>query len=301
MRVLPHHTEMPVSAAVTGVSAAAGLATIHYLATPGRILFGLAMMAFGVQNFIYGDGVFGLEPVPRWFLSPRTWSAVSGLILLGSGYGLVTGVKRRPAAVAVAVVLSVWTIALQAPRLIAAPYSGNAWTAALETLALCGAAWVLAATTTQEGRLPGGGTLAAVPTAAQLGHLAYAGTLPLFGVLHFVYRDYVASVIPGWIPAPMSWVFITGLAFVAAGLGMLTGRQGRLAAAMVGGMFLSWVLLLHAPRVAAAADSRDEWTSLVIALAMSGGAWIIAGLPGQPSLLGSWLTRSGSRPAADAR
>jgi hypothetical protein len=42
-------------------------------------------------------------------------------------------------------------------------------------------------------------------------------------------------------------------------------------------MFASWVLILHAPRaIAAAANARPEWTSLFIALAMSGGAWIIA-------------------------
>jgi hypothetical protein len=41
-------------------------------------------------------------------------------------------------------------------------------------------------------------------------------------------------------------------------------------------MFLLWVFLLHLPRVAAAPHNGNEWTSLFVALAMSGGALLIA-------------------------
>jgi len=44
-------------------------------------------------------------------------------------------------------------------------------------------------------------------------------------------------------------------------------------------MFAIWVVILHVPRVviATAEHSRNEWTSLLIALAMAGGAWLIVG------------------------
>jgi len=41
-------------------------------------------------------------------------------------------------------------------------------------------------------------------------------------------------------------------------------------------MFLLWTVLLHAPRVFARIHNKDELTSLFVALAMSGGSFIVA-------------------------
>jgi hypothetical protein len=41
-------------------------------------------------------------------------------------------------------------------------------------------------------------------------------------------------------------------------------------------MFLLWVVVLHAPRVAASPHNGDEWSSLFVALALGGGALILA-------------------------
>jgi hypothetical protein len=46
---------------------------------------------------------------------------------------------------------------------------------------------------------------------------------------------------------------------------------------MLGLTFLVWVLILHAPRVAAAPHNGSEWTSALMALAMSGTAFAVAG------------------------
>ena len=41
-------------------------------------------------------------------------------------------------------------------------------------------------------------------------------------------------------------------------------------------MFLLWVIILHAPRVLAKPAAEPEWTSLLIALAMSGIGFTLA-------------------------
>ena len=241
----------------------------------GRILFGLGIAAFGVQNFLYADGVFGLEPVPGWVPTKAAWAYLTGFLLLVSGTVVIAGTYARQAATVIGTVLGMWVLALQVPKLLLSPRSGGAWTTTFETLALCGAAWVIAGGLPQRTALSNSDPSAGIASSAQYGRIAYALSLPVFGVLHFVYRDYVASVIPTWIPNPDAWALVTGVAFMLAGLSMLTGLYGRLAAMMVGTMFAIWVVILHAPRVMAASDGRSEWTSLIIALAMSGGAWII--------------------------
>jgi len=42
-------------------------------------------------------------------------------------------------------------------------------------------------------------------------------------------------------------------------------------------MFFLWVFTLHLPRVVAASHNGKEWTSALVALAMSGAAWVVAG------------------------
>jgi hypothetical protein len=53
----------------------------------------------------------------------------------------------------------------------------------------------------------------------------------------------------------------------------------RLAAMLLGTMFLLWVLVLHIPRVAGSPRNGDEVTSLFVALAMSGIAFALANMP----------------------
>jgi hypothetical protein len=65
--------------------------------------------------------------------------------------------------------------------------------------------------------------------------------------------------------------------FVAAALSIATRVWGRLSAALLGLMFLLWVVVLHAPRVTAAPHDGNEWTSAIVALAMSGGSFVLAG------------------------
>jgi hypothetical protein len=67
------------------------------------------------------------------------------------------------------------------------------------------------------------------------------------------------------------------VALIAAALSLATKIQGRLAAMLLGVMFLLWVVVLHIPRVVAAPHQGNEWTSAMVALAMGGGSFVLAG------------------------
>ncbi len=225
-----------------------------------RILFALALAAIGLQNLITIGFLPELQPVPDWVPGRPFWACAVGLLLAGAGAFVIAGRAIRQAAGALAVLLFGTLLLLHVPRLIAAPGDGGAWTGAFEILALGGAAWFLTGTSRGE----------------RAGRLCFAASLPAFGVLHFIYIDYVASVIPGWIPAHLFWAYFTGVAHIAAGASIATGVKARLAATLLAVMFGIWVVVLHIPRVAAALGKRPEWTSLFVAMAMCGAAWLIA-------------------------
>ncbi len=92
-----------------------------------------------------------------------------------------------------------------------------------------------------------------------------------------MYGPFVAHLIPSWIPARLFWAYFVGIAFIAAALSIVAKRSAALAANLLGLMFTLFVLLVHVPRVAAASHNGNEWTSAFVALAMSGGAFAVAG------------------------
>ena len=131
-----------------------------------------------------------------------------------------------------------------------------------------------------------------------LGRFMFGISMPVFGILHFIFVDYVARVQPSWIPGHVFWAYFTGVAHIAAGLSIVTNIKARLAANLLALMFGLWVLILHGPRVVASLHNRNEWASGIIAMAMCGGSLLVAGSLARKGLL-ERRNVSGVEPAMD--
>jgi uncharacterized membrane protein YphA (DoxX/SURF4 family) len=130
--------------------------------------------------------------------------------------------------------------------------------------------------------------LAADPTRdtwVRAGRVAFGISLPVFGILHFVYPDSVAALVdlsPVSYPWPLFWAYLTGAGHFAAGVAIVSGVLPRLAALLAGVMYASWVFTLHLPRIIDHPETyggnRGELTSLFVCTAFWGAAWIVAGV-----------------------
>jgi uncharacterized membrane protein len=109
-----------------------------------------------------------------------------------------------------------------------------------------------------------------------LGRIFVALSLVVFGVQHFVYGGFVAGLVPAFMPGRLFWAYFVGVAFFAAAAGILYKLMARPAATMLGVMFFLFIVLLHIPRIIGNSGNGNEWTSGFVALAMCGGAWILA-------------------------
>lgn len=242
----------------------------------GRLFFAVAMLAFGIQQFIIADFVPGLVPLPAWFPVRWLWAYLIGLALIAAGASILVNQQARRMAALLGLLWLLWVVLLHVPRLIADPRAGGAWTTAFETLAIGGAALVLAAMLPCD--RPARRDLSrSLTKALPVGRYLFGLSLPVFGILHFVYVDYVAAVTPAWIPGHVFWAYLTGVAHIAAGLSIVVNVMARLASILLAWMFGLWFILLHIPRALASLHSRNEWASAIIALAMCGGSFIIAG------------------------
>lgn len=239
---------------------------------PARVVFAAGILALGLQNLLTGNFMMELQPVPAWVPMRTLLAYLAGSVAVAAAVCIVLGKSVRLAAAALLCLLLSFVLLLHVPRLVANISNGGAWTGALEIFAMAAAACLLATQSPPSQRR----WIDFVDGTAGIARFCFAVTLPAFGVLHFIYRDYVASVIPAWIPAHMFWAYATGVAHIAAGFAIMTNIQARLAATLLTIMFGSWVILLHIPRAAAALDRRPEWTSLFVAITLCGGAWLIA-------------------------
>lgn len=242
----------------------------------GRNIYALAIVSFGIISLAYGNIVFGLEPIPATFPGRSVIAYFTGILLLLSGLAMLFNNRAQLGATIVSLLTALWLLLLHAPILARNPMSGGAWTVATETLALSAIAWVLVAEIARRDNVHAWSE-ATVNKISNVGRIAFAITLPGFGALHFVYAQLVAGIVPAWFPARLFLTYFIGVAFIAAGISIATRIQMTLAATLLGLMFAIWVLVLHVPLTIAAKD-QNNWTSLVIAVAMCGGSWVIASL-----------------------
>ena len=108
------------------------------------------------------------------------------------------------------------------------------------------------------------------------GRLFFAIPMAVFGSQHFTATASIATLVPRWIPAHVFWVYLVGLAFLGAALGLAVLVQARLAAAVVGVTMFIFVLVMDMPAVAANPHNRFVWALALRQLAFSGGAFAFA-------------------------
>lgn len=92
------------------------------------------------------------------------------------------------------------------------------------------------------------------------------------GVQHFIFIDFVKTLVPRWIPGDAFWSYVAGVGLAAAGIALITGIQRNLAALVSSWMVLIWVVVLHIPRGFTAdsgAAAINEWIAVFEALFVS--------------------------------
>jgi hypothetical protein len=154
----------------------------------GRVVFAIGIAGLGTLNMIYSDFVFGLEPVPSWVPVRIFWAYLTGIVLIAAGASIATNIRARLVAISTGLLLLLWVLILHIPKLALNPRNGGEWTSASETLALGGAAWVLAGILSTEDTVPQKWG-SADDKMVKLGLPGFAVSLPVFGILHFIYSD----------------------------------------------------------------------------------------------------------------
>lgn len=111
-----------------------------------------------------------------------------------------------------------------------------------------------------------------------VGRYLYALPFLVFGAFHFMNASAMAGMVP--IPGGVFWVYLTGLALIAASLAIMSGKMAVLATRLLGLMLLIFAVSIHLMGVINAPDAaamQSSMSSFLKDTALAGAAWFMSG------------------------
>ena len=241
----------------------------------GHAFFAMTLICLGILGLIRSDYAAVWHPVSIAVPAHRALGDLCAFLSLSCGIGLLW---RRAAALSSRVLLAyllVWSLLVSLPGIFSAHAAFGSWYGLAEPAVMVAAAWVLYAwfASDWERRHLGFATGA---DGVRIARALFALALLYFGIGHLVFLNETVSDVPGWLPWHAVWAYLTGYAFIAAGLALLIGWCARLAATLSTIQIGLFVLLVWVPKIVAGSTSAFQWRETIISAALATGAWVVS-------------------------
>jgi uncharacterized membrane protein len=127
-----------------------------------RMLFAVCLIPIGLSHIVYVKETAAF--VPAWLPFRTGWAYLTGAGQIAAGLGVLLSILPRLAAIAEAGMLTLFTLLVWGPAILATPTARLPWTAFFISWVIAASAWVVAnnipAKTSFERRVTGGGAAA---------------------------------------------------------------------------------------------------------------------------------------------
>jgi uncharacterized membrane protein len=244
----------------------------------GRLIFAIGLAGLGLLQFYFP----GFRPVfipswPGWLPDPQFFIYLSSVGLIICAASIVFNFKPKKTHLILGYVFLALLLVFHIPvHIVQSTTSLGGWTNTFKILAFSGSAFIVAGSyahnETDNSQL-------FLQRLIPLGSIFFGIMMFVFGVDHFLYYQFVETLVPRWIPYPLFWTYFAGIVLIGAGVSFIFRIKVKLIGILTSIMLFTWFLILHIPRAVTMppdADNGNEITSVFQALAFSGVALVIA-------------------------
>ncbi len=256
----------------------------------GRLFYGIGIVALGVHQLIIKD--FRQEilpPFPSWAHKYPVFPILTGiaLIVVGiiiSGLVKIKLVSTKNICLYLGFCFLALIITCQLPYILIFSHVKvsrlDVWFSAGMELAYSGGAFVVA------GSFPDSNSIGVGKNSFKLlleklipsGRIFYSILIILFGSSHFVFTDFVSTMVPKWLGAPVFWTYFAGIALIGSGVAIIFKIWIKPIAFLLAIMLFLFFIFFHVPDAIANpyTSGGKEIVRAIIALLFCGIALIIA-------------------------
>ena len=256
----------------------------------GRFLYGIGLVALGIHQLIIKN--FRpeiLPPFPAWAHKYIVFPIIAGIALILAG-AIISGLFKIKPAITKSICLYLGFCFLALIIICQLPYilifspdkvSGlDVWFGAGEELAYCGGAFVMAGSFAEKsfsGAEKNSFELL-LEKLIPAGRIFYSLLILLFGSTHFVFTDFVSTMVPKWIGAPIFWTYFAGSALIGSSLAIIFKIWIKPIALLLAIMLFLFFIFFHVPDAIANpyVSGGAEIARAIIALLFCGIALVIA-------------------------
>jgi uncharacterized membrane protein YphA (DoxX/SURF4 family) len=245
----------------------------------GVYVYGIGSIAAGILDLIWGDFEAAHQPIQAFgdhIPGREILAHISAVWLVAGGAAILWRRTARVGAGALAAIYFIFAV-FWLPRFYTAPHVlGLRISVLMGVLGGVAQQLILVAAAGIVYTLPPGRGSAWL-TADLIARCTFGLCSIDFGLAHLTGIRFVSAVVPKWMPFGGDfWTVLTGIAFLLAGISILSGILDVLAARLLALMLLVFSILVLAPLPFASPRDHVAWGANAYNLAAVGAAWIFA-------------------------
>jgi uncharacterized membrane protein len=99
----------------------------------------------------------------------------------------------------------------------------------------------------------------------------------VFGIEHFIYAGFVATLVPPYMPVHILWVYLTAIGMIAVGTSFIINIKTQLAATLLACMLGLFILMIHIPSLIMKPHVAISQTRAIQDIALMAAALMLTG------------------------
>jgi putative oxidoreductase len=115
-------------------------------------------------------------------------------------------------------------------------------------------------------------------TLSTVGRILYALPFLVFGINHFIMKDFYLGELTSFIPFGGYMILLTGVLMIATSISILTKKYIKQSTLVLAGMLLVFIATIHIPQLFDEDKKMIAMIALLKDISLMGGSLMIAGM-----------------------